>query len=54
MLYNGSTRRDAPQSLAELVPTSPKYDGPAQLALSYDVVDLVGMVWQRMICRART
>ena len=33
----------ASQSLAELVPTNPEYDSPAQLALSYDVVDLVAM-----------
>ena len=43
VLYNGATRWDAPRSLAELVPTSPEDDGPAQLALSYDVVDLVAM-----------
>ena len=43
VLYNGATRWDAPQSLAELVPTSLEHDGPAQLALSYDVVDLVAL-----------
>ena len=43
VLYNGGTRWDAPQSLAGLVPTSAEHDGPAQLALSYDVVDLVAM-----------
>ena len=43
VLYNGATRWNAPQSLAELVPTNPEYDGPAQLALSYDVVDLVAL-----------
>ena len=43
VLYNGATRWDAPQSLAELVPTNPEYDGPAHLALSYDVVDLVAL-----------
>ena len=43
VLYNGATRWDAPQSLAELVPTSAEHDGPAHLALSYDVVDLVAL-----------
>ena len=43
VLYNGATRWDAPQSLAELVPTSLEQDGPAHLALSYDVVDLVAL-----------
>ena len=43
VLYHGATRWDAPQSLAELVPTNPEYDRPAQLALSYDVVELVAM-----------
>ena len=43
VLYNGATRWDAPRSLAELVPTSPDEDGPAQLALSYEVVDLMAM-----------
>ena len=42
VLYNGNTRWDAPRSLAELVPRW-EDDGPAQLALSYDVVDLVAM-----------
>ena len=41
VLYNGATRWDAPRSLAEMVPGSAEHDGPAQLALSYDVVDLV-------------
>ena len=40
VLYNGDTRWDAPQSMAELVPRW-EYDGAAQLALSYEVVDLV-------------
>ena len=39
VLYNGGTRWDAPQSL-ELAPRW-EYDGLAQVALSYDVVDLV-------------
>ena len=43
VLYNGATRWDAARSLAELVPTTLEDDGPAQLALSYDVVDLVAM-----------
>ena len=43
VLYNGATRWDAPRSLAELVPTSAGQDGPAHLALSYDVVDLVAL-----------
>ena len=42
VLYNGSARWDAPLSLAGLAPRS-AFDGPAQLALSYDVVDLVAM-----------
>ena len=42
VLYNGSARWNAPQSLAELVPRW-EHDGPAQLALSYDVVDLVAL-----------
>ena len=42
VLYNGGTRWDAARSLAGLVPRR-HYDGAAQLALSYDVVDLVGM-----------
>ena len=41
VLYNGGTRWDAPQSL-ELAPRW-EHDGLAQVALSYDVVDLVGM-----------
>ena len=40
VLYNGGARWDAPQSLAGMVPMW-ECDGPAQLALSYDVVDLV-------------
>ena len=40
VLYNGGTRWDAPQSL-ELAPRW-EHDGLAQVALSYDVVDLVG------------
>ena len=43
VLYNGATRWDAPQSLAELVQASAEHDGPAHLALSYDVVDLVAL-----------
>ena len=43
VLYNGATRWDAPQSLAELVQASAEQDGPAHLALSYDVVDLVAL-----------
>ena len=50
VLYNGPTRWDAPRSLAELVPTSPEDDGPAQLALSYDVVDLVAMAADDRCC----
>ena len=40
VLYNGGTRWDAARSLAGLVPRR-HYDGAAQLALSYEVVDLV-------------
>ena len=42
VLYNGDVRWDAARSLAELTPRC-EYDGPQELALSYEVVDLVGM-----------
>ena len=42
VVYNGDSRWDAPLTLAGLVPHS-AYDGPAQLALSYEVIDLVAM-----------
>ena len=42
VLYNGDARWDAARSLAELTPRW-EYDGPPELALSYEVVDLVGM-----------
>ena len=42
VVYNGDTRWDAPLTLADLVERT-EHDGPAQLALSYDVVDLVAV-----------
>ncbi len=42
VLYNGDARWDAARSLTELTPRC-EYDGPPELALSYEVVDLVGM-----------
>ena len=41
-VYNGDTRWDAPLTLAGLVQRT-EQDGPAQLAASYDVVDLVAV-----------
>ena len=41
-MYNGGSRRDAPVTLAGLV-AGLEQDGPAQLALSYEVVDLVAL-----------
>ena len=40
VVYNGDARWDAPLTLAGLVKRT-EHDGPAQLALSYDVVDLM-------------
>ena len=40
VVYNGDARWDAPLTLAGLVERA-EHDGPAQLALSYDVVDLM-------------
>ncbi len=40
VVYNGDKRWDAPLTLAGLVERTER-DGPAQLAASYDVVDLV-------------
>ncbi len=42
VVYNGDTRWDAPLTLAGLVQRT-EQDGPAQLAASYDVVDLVAV-----------
>ena len=42
VVYNGDSRWDAPLTLAGLVPHT-AYDGPAQLALSYEVIDLVAV-----------
>ena len=42
VVYNGDTRWDAPLTLAGLVQGT-EQDGPAQLATSYDVVDLVAV-----------
>ena len=41
-VYNGDRRWDAPLTLAGLVERTER-DGPAQLAVSYDVVDLVAV-----------
>ena len=42
VVYNGDARWDAPLTLAGLVKRT-EHDGPAQLALSYDVVDLMAV-----------
>ena len=42
VVYNGDSRWDAPVTLAGLV-AGLEQDGPAQLALSYEVVDLVAL-----------
>ena len=42
VVYNGDTRWDAPLTLAGLVQRT-EQDGPAQLAASYDVVDLLAV-----------
>ena len=42
VVYNGDRRWDAPVTLAGLV-VGQEQDGPAQLALSYEVVDLVAL-----------
>ncbi len=42
VVYNGDKRWDAPLTLAGLVERTER-DGPAQLAVSYDVVDLVAV-----------
>ena len=42
VVYNGDRRWDAPVTLAGLV-VGLEQDGPAQLALSYEVVDLVAL-----------
>ena len=42
VVYNGGKRWDAPLTLAGLVERTER-DGPAQLAVSYDVVDLVAV-----------
>ena len=42
VVYNGGSRWDAPVTLAGLV-AGLEQDGPAQLALSYEVVDLVAL-----------
>ena len=50
VVYNGDRRWDAPVTLAGLV-VGQEQDGPAQLALSYEVVDLVAL---KRDCRVRT
>ena len=40
VVYNGDSRWDGPLTLAELVERT-EQDGPAQLALSYEVLDLM-------------
>ena len=42
VVYNGDSRWDAPLTLAELVERT-EQDGPAQLALSYEVLDLMAV-----------
>ena len=42
VVYNGDSRWDAPETLAGLV-AGLEQDGPAHLALSYEVVDLVAL-----------
>ena len=42
VVYNGDTRWDAPLTLAGLVQRT-EQDGPSQLAVSYDVVDLLAV-----------
>ena len=49
VVYNGDRRWDAPVTLAGL---GLEQDGPAQLALSYEVVDLVAL--KRDDLRVRT
>ena len=49
VVYNGDSRWDAPETLAGLV-AGLEQDGPAQLALSYEVVDLVALKRDDLPC----
>ena len=49
VVYNGDSRWDAPETLAGLV-AGLEQDGPAHLALSYEVVDLVALKRDDLPC----